>query len=92
MSFTRFSPHYQKVRYKSEYISAQEFYLKCIKPLKDKTGTAHRFLDMYLELHPGLMYELAVIGMTMPFTDMFDKDGGQNKTYVDLLNKFYNLK
>jgi len=52
-------------------------------------GTAHRIFGDYIFLNYGLFYELALIGKDHVFTDMFDKDGGQNKTYCDVLNNYY---
>jgi len=69
------------------------FEVKGMPPLHPELlpGSAHRLFGDYLFTHKGLFYELAVIGKQYSFTDMFDKNGGQNKTYADLLNKYYNL-
>ena len=50
--------------------------------------------DEYINVinsYRGLIYELALIGINNNFTDMFDKDGGQNKIYAEYLNKYYQL-
>lgn len=52
-------------------------------------GTAHQIFGNYIFLNYGLFYELALIGKDHVFTDMFDKNGGQNLTYCDTLNNYY---
>lgn len=87
----RFSPFFQKVLYEGLLISAEEYFHKCIEPKKlagkDVSGTGHKYAEQYLLNNQGLYFELARIGQQLPFTDMFDKHGGQNKWYADILNK-----
>lgn len=87
----RFSPYFQKVLHEGILISAEEYFHRCIEPMKlagkDVTGTGHAYAERYLLDNQGLYFELARIGQRLPFTDMFDKYGGQNKWYADILNK-----
>lgn len=88
----RFSPFFMKKKDKdSKYftITLENWFKRYIQPLSDeeKKGTAHKLFGEYLEEHLGLFYELIRIGQDSVLTDMFDVNGGQNKTYCDLCNK-----
>lgn len=91
----RFSPYFQKIMHEGILISAEEYFHKCIEPKKlageDVTGTGHAYATRYLLDNMGLCFELARIGQRLPFTDMFDKHGGQNKWYADILNKYFKI-
>lgn len=74
--------------------SVDEWYkLKGMPPLHPERmkGTAHITYKDYLNEYRGLWFELAVIGQLYKFSDAFDKFGGQNKIYSDLLNEYYDL-
>jgi hypothetical protein len=74
--------------------SVDEWYkLKGLPPLHPEMmkGTAHATYRDYLNEFRGLWFELAVIGQLYKFSDAFDKFGGQNKIYSDLLNEYYDL-
>jgi len=87
----RFSPFFQYINHNGSNISLEDFYKTVIKPLKEsgkyEEGTGHKLMKGYLFDKPGLLYELACIGVNHPFTDMFDKLGGQNKWYAEILNE-----
>lgn len=87
----RFSPYFQKILHEGILISAEEYFHKCIEPKKlageDVTNTGHAYAEKYLLDNQGLYFELARIGQRLPFTDMFDKYGGQNRWYADILNE-----
>lgn len=94
----RFSPFYMILK---DGTSIEDFYQNNVKggvgkgnPCDDME-MAHtklrNLMNDYIFTHYGLFYELALIGMTKPFTDMFDKYGGQNKIYAECLNNYYNL-
>lgn len=94
----RFSPFYMILE---DGTSIEEFYQKVVKggvgkgnPCEDMESAHVRLRNLmndYIFTHYGLFYELALIGMTKSFTDMFDKFGGQNKTYADCLNNYFRL-
>lgn len=89
----RFSPFFMKWKVKSRELTLEDYWKEFIKPLppEEKVGTAHKVFGDYLTKYMGLFYELAVIGLDRNLTDMFDVNGGQNLTYCDLLNSYYNL-
>jgi len=88
----RFSPFFQKVEYNDKLITAEEWYKQVLEPAKlngtKVIGEGHKFMKEYLNRYKGLFYELAIIGVKLPFTDMFDKVGGQNKWYAEFLNEY----
>lgn len=92
----RFSPFCMKfITADGSVISEEEYFQKIMKPMYESgqanpgDGWGHRIFKSYLADHQGLFYELALIGKTLPFTDMFDKDGGQNKFWAEILNEYY---
>lgn len=70
-------------------ISIENWMKKCELKGKKRTEMWIYLLRNYLKQYPGLFYELAYIGRLLPFTDMFDKDGGQNMTYAMILNEYF---
>lgn len=90
----RYSPYFQFYNIEGiGLIKGEDYYQKYIKPARaDGTyvpGLGHKLIKDYLYDHPGLIYELAVIGKDRNFTDMFDVNGGQNKWYSEFLNEYY---
>jgi len=90
----RYSPFFQNIKYNGNWMTLEAYYHKVIKPTKNAgtyiEGTGHQLMRNYLFCYPGLIYELAEIGTRLPFSDMFDKSGGQNKWYVEILNEYIN--
>jgi hypothetical protein len=90
----RFSPFFQFYDIPNiGLIKGEDYYQKYIKPARADgayvPGLGHKLIKDYLYNHPGLIYELALIGKDKNFTDMFDVNGGQNKWYAEFLNEYY---
>lgn len=94
----RFSPFFMIL---DDGTSIEDFYQTEVKggvgkgtPCNDMESAHARLRNLmnnYIFTHYGLFYELALIGITKSFTDMFDKLGGQNKIYADCLNDYFRI-